>query len=658
MWFTIGFAAACAACAYFLDRAWMIPLSILLLAAGVSIGIAGREKKTPRRIAYCLIGCAVGLGWFLSFRQNYLLPAISLDGLTAKATVTATDYSYSTGYGTGVDGTVMLEGKTYQVRLYINEEKTIEPGDRIEGTFRFRITTPDGENDATYHQGKGIFLLGYQSDAVTVVRTFEKGAAQFPAYLRAGIKAIIRACFPEDTFAFAKALLLGDGTDLDYETETAFRISGIRHIISVSGLHISILYGLLSVLTLKRRRLTALLAIPVLALFAAVAGFTPSVIRACIMVCLMIIAGALDKTYDGATALAFACLVMLAVNPLTITSVSFQLSAASVAGIFLFCSPIRGWLNGKLGSGKGKTLWDRLDRWFSASVSVTLSAMSLTTPLCAYYFGTVSLIGVVTNLLTLWAVSFIFYGIIAVCLLYPVSAALAGFLAKAISWLIRYVLAAAKLCAKVPLAAVYTRSIYIVFWLVFVYLLLAVFLFSKNRRPGLLLCCGTLGLCIALLCGWAEPLMDECRVTVLDVGQGQSILLQSQGRTYLVDCGGDSDTDTADIVAETLLSQGISRLDGIILTHYDADHAGGVPYLLTRIDTDLLLVPDTQGATSLPSEETVPVSDDLVLTFGSAQMTIYGPIYSGYSNENSLCVLFETENCAILVCLRGTYASA
>ncbi|MBQ5616338.1 MAG: MBL fold metallo-hydrolase, partial [Bacteroidaceae bacterium] len=55
----------------------------------------------------------------------------------------------------------------------------------------------------------------------------------------------------------------------------------------------------------------------------------------------------------------------------------------------------------------------------------------------------------------------------------------------------------------------------------------------------------------------------------LEVGQGQSILLQSQGSTFLVDCGGRRDEEAADIAADHLLSQGITRLDGLILTHYD-----------------------------------------------------------------------------------------
>ena len=655
MWFSIGFALSCGLCAYALPEKWILPLAMLAFIPGLALGLLGRHSKMPRRIAWAMVGCALGFGWFLCFRQLCLLPALSTDGETVQTTVIAADYSRDTPYGTAVDGTVELEGKSYRIHLYINEKVVIKPGDMMEGSFRFRITTPDGTKGATYHRGEGIFLLGYQDGAVQIAASHADRIKHLPAALRRGIRDILGSCFPEDTFSFAQALLLGDSSGLDYETETAFKVSGIRHITAVSGLHVSILYGLLSAVTCKRRFLTAVLGLPLLGLFAAVAGFTPSVVRACIMVGLMMLATTVNREYDGATELGSAALVMLLVNPLVITSIGFQLSVASVAGIFLFNEHIREWLKIIFGDPKGNGLTARLNRWFCASVSLSVSAVSLTTPLCAFYFGTVSLVGILTNLLTLWAVSFIFYGIIAVCLVYLLSFSAAKLLAWVISWLIRYVLAAAKLCAGLPLAAVYTKSIYIVLWLIFVYILLTVFLIMKQKKPLQLICCGILGLCAALLCSWAEPLSDECRVTVLDVGQGQSVLIQSEGRTYLIDCGGDDAEDTADIVAETLLSQGISRLDGIILTHYDADHAGGTPYLLTRISTDILFLPDTEdngfgnAVASMPDCSVFRIWEDVVVSFGNTNMTIFGPIYSGSSNENSLCVLFETENCAILI---------
>ena len=651
MWFTIGFGASCAFCGYGLPKDWIIPgIALFVFLGAVSLVLSGTWKWL-RVGALTFAGCAVGLCWFLMFFNHYLSVPVALDGVEQNTVITVTDYSYETDYGIAVDGRIRRNNKSYQVRAYLDEVSSLEPGDQVQGTFRFRVTTPDGAEDATYHPGKGIFLLAYQQGDVSVSKPEELPRWTIPARIRARMQMLLEHLLPGDVVGFAKALLLGDTTGLDYQTDTALKISGVRHVVAVSGLHISILFGLISTITFRKRYLTALLGLPVLALFAAVAGFTPSVVRACIMMALMMLATLLEKEYDGPTALAFAILVLLAVNPLAVTSVSLQLSAASVAGIFLFRERLHNWLMpffGKLKKGTAKKV---LVTWFVGSVSISLSAMSLTTPLCAAYFGMVSLIGPVTNLLTLWIISLVFYGLMALCLLGLIWSAGGLFLGIILAWPIRLVLWMSGLLSRVPMAAVYTQSVYILAWLVFVYLLLAVFLWQKNRRPKILVCCACLGLCMALVASWLEPLSDGCRVTVLDVGQGQSILLQSQGRTYLVDCGGDREEDTADLIAGTLLSQGISRLDGIILTHYDSDHAGALPYLLTRLDTDLLILPDTVDALTFPTgqEPVCYVNQDVKLTFGEAELTIFGPIYNGSSNENSLCVLFETENCAILV---------
>ncbi len=655
VWISIGFAAACGVGAWLLARSWMLPLALILLGVGIGAGIYGRDSVPLRRIAYACVGAAFGFAWFLTFSRFYLNQAVVLDGAQITAEIRATDYSYATDYGSAVDGALEIAGKRYRVRVYLNGETSISPSDTISGSFLLRVTTQASSRGATYHQGEGIFLLGYQRGEVTVKSAEKQVISDIPAMLRQRILNAIEQSFPQDTYAFAQALLLGESYDLDYETETAFKISGIRHVIAVSGLHISILYAFLSLITLKRRYLTALIGMPVLLLFAGIAGFTPSVTRACIMVCLMMAATAFRKEYDGATALGFAALVMLCVNPLIITSVSFQLSVGSVAGIYLFSGNIAKWANKCLGEPKRRTIRGRITYFFTSSLSVSLSAMSITTPLCAYYFDAVSIIGVLTNLLTLWAVSFIFYGIMAVCVLSVWSAVAASRIAAIISILIRYVLLVSKTLASLPLSAVYTKSAYIVIWLCFLYLLFAVFLIMKKKRPFTLICCAVIALCVALGASWLEPLMDCCRVIVLDVGQGQSILLQSQGHTFLVDCGGSDAEDAADLAAETLLSQGISELDGMILTHYDADHAGGTTMLLSRVDTKLLLLPAQEGGDTAKTIADATdgmvsyVAETTILTFGDAKITIYPPVFYAESNENSLCILFETPKCAILI---------
>lgn len=639
IWFTLGFGGACALLAY--GQGILFPAVLTAAALAVLAGFLARKSKW----GLFFLGFALGLAWFLGFDRLYLAPAEKFHGTAQSAAIRASDFSYETDYGSAVDGRIRLEGKTYRVRAYLDEDRSLSPGDVLEGTFRFRVTTPEGGEDSTYHQGSGIFLLAYQADELAV----SKGPASWrdlPAKLRRQIKTALEASFPPDTAPFAKALLLGDTGDLDYETDTSFKLSGIRHVVAVSGLHVSILFALIGTVTLRKRFLTAMVGFPVLALFAAVAGFTPSVTRACIMSGLMLLGMLADKEYDGGTALAFASLVMLVCNPLVITSVSFQLSVGSVAGIFCFGPGIQKWMRSFLGDGKKKPL----SNWVLGSVSVTLSAMTLTTPLCAWYFGTVSLVGVVTNLLTLWVISFVFYGLMAVCLVYFLWPAGAALLAGIVSLPIRYVLLAARTLARFPLAAVYTRSPYIRAWLVFVYVLLVLFLLSKRKKPALLSCCACLGLCAALLASWAEPMLYDTRLTVLDVGQGQCLLLQSEGRTYMVDCGGDSDNATANIAAETLLSQGIGKLDGLILTHCDRDHAGAAENLLTRVDTDLLVLPPvTSDLAEHTGGRVVYAAENLSIAWGNTKMTVYAPTFPGNSNENSLCLLFDTEKCDILI---------
>lgn len=643
MWLTLGFGLACALCAYWLGNG-----SVLALAAFAWAAFLGIRQRRLSRLGLLVWGLAAGCSWFSLFHMWFLNPVISLDGNQKPAVICAQDYSTPTKYGSSVSGRMEYEGKSYVVYAYLDGDQEVCPGDTISGTFRFRVTVPGGEEEATYHRGDGVFLLAYQVDEVTRTPCQNPSWREYPAVLREEAGKLLKETFPEDTSPFAKALLLGNTEDLDYKTDTNLKISGIRHVAAVSGLHVSILFALLSFATFRKPFLTALLGFPLLLLFAATAGFTPSVNRACIMSGLMLLAQLFRKEYDGPTALSFAALCMLIVNPLVITSVGFQLSAGSVAGIYCFSPAIRKWLYDLLPKAKG---WrGKLVRWFVASVSISLGALVFTTPLCAMYFGTVSLIGVVTNLLTLWMIGGIFYGILAVCLVGQIFMPGASALAKILALPIRLVLFLADILADVPLSAVYTRSCYVTAWLVFVYVLLIFFLLGKNRKPALLAGCACLGLCIALLASWAEPLLYSTGITVLDVGQGQCIVLQCKGKTFLVDCGGDSDTRTADMAAQTLLSQGISRLDGLILTHTDADHAGAVENFLSRIAADVLILPPVPIETAVSADtELLFAAENLELSFEGGKITVYRGITEEKSNENSLCVLFETENCAILI---------
>lgn len=637
MWLTLGFGLACGLRAW----GWTVPGWLMLAGAALWAGV-GIKMPAFLKMAVLFLGCALGLFWCSYYGQTRLAPAAAMEGRTEDVSIRISDYGYETSYGTAADGTVSLDGASYVLRVYLQESRDLSPGKLLQGPFRFRLTTPQGAD--TYHAGKGMFLLAYQAGDVEILDSPAPSWRDSPARLRRHLLEILDACFPEDAAPFAKALLLGDTSDLSYQVDSSFKISGIRHVVAVSGLHVSILFALLSAVTFHRRFWMGAVALPALALFAAVCGFTPSVNRACMMAALMVLSQVANREYDGPTALSFAALWMLVWNPLVITSVSFQLSVASVAGIYLFMPAIYGWLTARK---QGKRL---AFQWFATSVSISLSVMVMTTPLCAVYFGTVSLIGVLTNLLTLWLISLIFYGCMAVCLLGQFWVTGGMILAKIVAIPIRFILFTAKILSQFPLAAVYTASPYITGWLVFVYVLLAAFVLMRKKQPVVLGCCAALGLSVALLASWLEPMLDDARLTVLDVGQGQCILLEAGGRTYMVDCGGDSDTRTADLAAQTLLSRGVTRLDGLILTHMDRDHAGAAENLLSRVDTDVLVLPDTAGEEGFSTgADTVYASDNLQFTFDGGVLTVFAAQYPGTGNEKSLAVLFDTEKCDILI---------
>ena len=643
VYLALGFAAACALSLYS-DR-WEIRLigTGLVLLLGI---LAERKPGAVRRFLVSLLGCALGFAWFGGYTAHHVQPISDLDGETVECAIRVSDYSRETDYGSAVDGTIQVKGNTYRVMVYLKQVREVKPGDIMNGLFRLRVTAQTGEDPSSYYQGKGVFLLAYQKDELRL--SSEECALQdVPAIIRYRIQGILETYIPSDCAAFAKALLLGDTSQLPYRVDTDLKVSGIRHVVAVSGLHISIFFAIISTITFRKRFLTALVGMPLLILFAAVAGFTPSVTRACIMCGLMLVAQLLNKEYDGPSALSFAVLVMLAVNPYCIGSVSFQLSVASVAGIFLFAPGIREKLTAGLKNKKGKQYG--LLRKLAAGIAVTIGAQILTIPLCAYYFGVVSLVGVFTNLLVLWTVSLTFCLLVAVCVLALVCLPLAVIAGSVAGVLIRYVLTAAKIMAAFPWAAVYTVSPYVTIWLFFAYCLLLIYLVCR-KMAGAFTCCTILSLCLALTASWLEPCSSDVRFTVLDVGQGQCLIMQSGGRVYVVDCGGDSDTRPADAAAEALLSQGYSHIDGLILTHTDRDHAGGAENLLSRIRTDLLILPRQAEKIAVPEDTQVVIAEqNLEITDGSGRISIFAPVFHGEENEMSLCVLFDTEKCDILI---------
>ena len=146
MWFSIGFAAACAIGAYLISGVWLLILSAVCFLAAVAFGVLGSKQEKLKIPAVILIGCIAGFLWFWGFDHFYIQPLRQYDNQRVTADVVLTDYPVETAYGMSAPGKVSVDGKSYRTRVYFNERRALDPGDRLEGTFLFKLEKRRREN--------------------------------------------------------------------------------------------------------------------------------------------------------------------------------------------------------------------------------------------------------------------------------------------------------------------------------------------------------------------------------------------------------------------------------------------------------------------------------------------------------------------------------
>lgn len=646
-WFTLPFCGIIFAACLGLP----VPVCICLLCAALLL-MAIRRKQLP--VCLACLGVAIGLLWFQGYSALFRAPARELVGQTVPFSATVISFPQETSIGSSrVEVRLHLDGvPDPKAILFLNTESgPLYPGDRISTTARFRSAEILRGETVSYYQTKGIYLQGSVTDALSREQPERIPLRVRPVCFAQSIKNSVQTVFPDDVSALMTALLTGDKAGLSDSTYTALQRSGTAHIVAVSGLHLSFFAGFLALFFRRRSRLGAALTILLVVLFSAVVGFTPSVVRAGVVIIMTLLAPLLNREPDPPTTLSAALFLLVACNPFSIQSVSLQLSFASVAGIHLVSGPLYRAMTRSLGAAdsRPRRLWHKFRRVLAANFSVTLGALLLTTPLSAWYFGTVSLISPLTNLLVLWAISLAFAPGLLLTLLGIAFPGLSALLTAPVTLLIRYVLWVTRKAGALSFSSLSMGSVYLCMWLILVYVIILTALLGRCRRPLLPVCSGVIALCAALVLTRASYTACPLSVTMLDVGQGQSILLCSGNRTALIDCGGSID-NAGDIAADRLQSLGISRLDLLVLTHCHDDHANGVPELFARLDISAVILPDLKGddspcraeILSLARQSGTPVTlldSNRTLTLGQTALTLYAPLGDGGGNEEGLFAL-------------------
>jgi competence protein ComEC len=434
-------------------------------------------------------------------------------------------------------------------------------------------------------------LMEYGSGPFSILRFFEQA--------RAGLQRFVasREASPEAR-GILTALTVGERGRIPEATAEDFRKAGLAHLLAISGLHLGFvaagLYFLLVfllartrklVLRLDVRRLAAAVVIPVTIGYTLLAGAHLPAVRACIMVLGFLLAVLLRRDSDPLQTLCAAALVILGLWPQSLFEVSFQLSFCAVLVIVLGMPVVTGWLRLPL-TRPEEAWWRRFLVRVAHFLLVTLLATLGTAPLVAFHFNQVSVMGLLANLLAVPLAAFLIVPLgLIFCLLYPISGVLAGFFADVGLFLSGLLADLAAWFGGIDFGWFHVATPTI-FELILLYATL-LFIFQLGRRrwarwavlAGVVLLIGSWGV------GRLSPLLsDKLEMTVIDVGQGDSILVRFPGGdTLLIDCGpareGGFDAGRR-IVAPYLWARGITRLDAVAITHPQADHAGGLPSII------------------------------------------------------------------------------
>lgn len=442
------------------------------------------------------------------------------------------------------------------------------------------------------------------------------------AEVRLALEDALQRALPEPEASLAAGIAYGRDQTLPDDLYDDFRTSGLAHIVAVSGSNVAYVTALVFLVCVRfMRRLHAVVpAAMTLGAYVAVAGAEASVLRAGLMALVFLVGLLLGRPQSSLAALAAAAIAMTFVQPSAVHEAGFQLSFAATAGLITF-GP---WI--QYGLDRGLTrMRVRLyvpDLALQAA-SLTLAATVATLPITWTTFGRVSVVGVVTNIVVepLFMVAFWL----------SVAASLAGVAWEPAGWAIglaayyplAFIAWLASASASLPGAAIdlprasgeQALVLYLVFaaaaWPAYRYLV------PHNPQPErpphvrtfhrVAIAGGVGALAVVVLPVSLLPLRPagELRVEVLDVGQGDAILLTTPNGTQVLVDGGPSGIELARELG-SVLPHWDRTLDLLVLTHPDQDHLGGLIEALRRYDTKAVAdtgVPHTSALFGLFEEE-------------------------------------------------------
>lgn len=605
-----------------------------LIAAGLLLGIAlahSSERTVLMRLVLAtFIGfVAIGIRLAPQWLDGAAIAAASLpDGRGPWTLVVEVTGSPRDGHQTATLASVLSGDHPLRVAATLPAYPAVVPGDIVvvEGAIRPPPDSPYGQ------YLKRIGADGtLRADAMTV-RPAPASPGRALEGLRRSAGAALAAILPEPEAGLAAGILIGLRDLVDRDLAAAFTTAGVSHVVAISGWNIAIVAAAVGAFAgkLGRRRRSVVTVVAIVA-YVVFAGASASVVRAGLMAGVVLLARESGRAGQAATALGWTVALLLLVDPELVRDAGFQLSALATAGLIAWATPLSGVLDR---TGRG-----HLPSWLTENLGVSLAAQAATLPLILASFGRLSIVAPAVNLVVVPLVApAMVAGLLALgagALVMAGAPWVVGAILAAPGWvLLRVIVAIVQAAASLPFASVALVPPMDVLTAV----VAGVLIMGVHRRMGrshqgrgaagpttptppapardrgprpaarrratARLTAGrwtrtaALVLAVAILMTGAVVAARPAgvaRITVLDVGQGDAILIEgSRGGRLLIDGGPDP---TRLLVAlDRRLPPWDRRLDAIVLSHPHEDHVAGLARLLDRYRVRRVFEPGTRGS--------------------------------------------------------------
>jgi competence protein ComEC len=567
-----------------------VPLSaaavVVFAALGAMLKVAGPARVAALALAVAVLGLAWGSLRMDALRQSALADSVGQTGVAELVTVAP---ARSSPWSTRVIAATRTFRHT-QVRERVLLVLPVGRSPPARGTIleaSVRIVEPrpedDGFDERQWLARQGIHVVLDASSWRELGR--RGGLAGLGDRLRERIESAVARGTDGVRRGIVLGVVLGEDEGLPSDVQDDFRASGLYHLLAVSGQNVAFIaggiYALGWLLRLSRvvRELSIIAAI---AAYVLAVGWQPSVVRAGVVGGLASLAWLVARPSDRWHFLALGALALMAWMPTSALEPGFQLSFAAVAAIFVAVPWLRRRLDGYPVPGAA-----------ADALAVALACSVATTPIVLLHFGEAPVYTVLANVVAFIAAPLVLgFGLLA-AVVDPVSPSAAAGLAAFAGWAAAWLELVARTVGGLPSAAVGTEPLLVACGAA------GSALFALRRLRSRIARIHTLPVALALggavlVAGaaWAtraDPVREPppgLRVTFLDVGQGDAILLETPRASVLVDQGppeGDA--------AQQLQSMGIRSLTAIVLTHPQRDHVGGAADVIRRVRVGRVLDP-------------------------------------------------------------------